>query len=208
MPWGGLEEGLDLPPASSRPGAEPGPPAPANLKGYVHLPSLPTEDAGTLAGQGQEEKADARLTTKAWLPGSSQALGGTELPVLGRLGDNSARIAEDGCLLTGSGRRGPTAVQATLSSPTSVPTSSSLTHCMESWLQCTHRALRRMVSRSNSCSWKAWQRGRGGNEEGAAGCGPLTAQQRLLSCLKGSQPCGLQPHLRGRAGAVDSRLSY
>lgn len=35
-------------------------------------------------------------------------------------------------------------------------TSSSLTHCMESWLQCTHRALRRMVSRSNSCSWKAY----------------------------------------------------
>lgn len=41
------------------------------------------------------------------------------------------------------------------------PTSSSLTHCMESWLQCTHRALRRMVSLSNSCSWKAWVCGGG-----------------------------------------------
>lgn len=40
-------------------------------------------------------------------------------------------------------------------SPSSQHTSSSLTHCMESWLQCTHKALRRMVSRSNSCSWKA-----------------------------------------------------
>lgn len=44
------------------------------------------------------------------------------------------------------------------------PTSSSLTHCMESWLQCTHRALRRMVSLSNSCSWKAWVCGGGGEK--------------------------------------------
>lgn len=34
-------------------------------------------------------------------------------------------------------------------------TSSSFTHCRESWLQCTHSEFRRIVMRSHSCSWNA-----------------------------------------------------
>lgn len=78
-----------------------------------------------------------------------------------------ARLRSYSCLA----HRGPSGCRPALDTSHLPPTSSSLTHCMESWLQCTHRALRRVISRSNSCSWKAC-----GGQEGLQG-GPGGADQ-------------------------------